>query len=486
MRRAARWVLLAALPLGAAEATPPPDSVEGDAQEYTRLVMQHDHLLLKTNMHRASAAEQEEMVRAGVSAEAIKAKYKPGRVQAAVAAAFSRRILELSREVIAPAVKRWVVEAFPEPDGVAAGFSDDFEQAAAMQVLAQLLAQKIGQPPIPESTAKIDRYRSAWAKLNPQSRPDYGTRLDKIDALRRSKEFALRVVERVVPLYGNEVGNSLRKERFETAVVSDTRRYYTAVATVLGILIALPILFLAIGEGRFRRRLAASGKWFDLPPELDEVRVFRKRYPVAFRGGLITRGRALVTKEHVSRFTPGSETMSGRAEFYEATHTHTEYEVTIERPDGNKTDLTLHVLDLPPDEGQLYSVLLSGKTIVLTYNHSKGVFHPRTEGIRDANRMRGFLLWLGCMAVSAVGFLGIDRFLVSGSAMENPLFGANLRTMIVMTAPLAGLYIGLLKMAMMGIRVRQFNAHWAPRFESFMAAETRPLEEHFKKRMKAV
>lgn len=187
-----------------------------------------------------------------------------------------------------------MVDAFPDPEAVAAAFPSDLEQAAPMQILAQTLGQKVGQPPIPESTAKIERYRSACMKINPQSRADYGTRLDAIDALRRSKQFTVRVLDRFVPVYATEAGNSLRKERFETAVLSDVDRYHAAVYAMLGVLIALPLLFLVIGEGR-RRRTSAAGAGgtqpFQLPPELEEVHVFRKRYPVIFRSGEISGAR---------------------------------------------------------------------------------------------------------------------------------------------------------------------------------------------------
>jgi hypothetical protein len=76
--------------------------------------------------------------------------------------------------------------------------------------------------------------------------------------------------------------------------------------------------------------------------------------------------------------------------------------------------------------------------------------------------MRGFPLWLCCLAVSAVGFLAIDRFLNLGTAAESAYRSANLRAMIVLTVPVTGLYIGLLKLAMRLIRVRQFNATGPP------------------------
>ena len=491
MGRWARCLLLATVTTSVpgATAAPLPGAVEADAQEYTRLAMRHDQLLLKANLRQISPAEQEEMRRLGASGEAIKARYAPGRVAPALAAGFSKRLQELSREVIAPARKKWVVDAFPEPDAVAAAFPDDLEQAAAMQVLARTLTDKLGQPPIPEQAAKIARYQAAWARINPHARADYGARLDRIDGLRRSKQFTVQVLERFLPVYATEAGNALRKERFETATVSDVERYLSAVLAMVGLLTALPLLFLTVGEGRRRRETAAGTggvKPFHLPPELEEVRVFRKRYPVTFRAGKVTGVSTSKTKEEVSTYVPGDGTPFKAPEYRKVTHTHTETRFTLEGTDGYKTELTLQPLDFPPEEGELYSILLSRKILVICHNHSADFFHPREEGIRDANRMRGFPLWLCCLAVSAVGFLAIDHFLNLGTAAESAYRSANLRAMIVLTVPVTGLYIGLLKLAMRLIRVRQFNAHWTPRFRQFMEAQTQPLQAHFATRAERV
>src|SRR3974377_1067195 len=132
MRRAVRCMLGAAVALAASGAAvpPPPPSVEADARAYTQIVLRHDQLLFRSNLRRITPDEEAEMPRLRAAGEAIKAKYGPGRAPREVAVAFTRRIHELSREVIAPATRRWVVDAFPEPEVVAAAYPVDLEAAA--------------------------------------------------------------------------------------------------------------------------------------------------------------------------------------------------------------------------------------------------------------------------------------------------------------------------------------------------------------------
>jgi hypothetical protein len=79
-------------------------SVENDAQDYTRAVMQHHERLLKLNMGLAGNDAQE-MARLEATGAAIKAKYAPGRVPSAVGSAFDKRVRALSSEIVAPARK---------------------------------------------------------------------------------------------------------------------------------------------------------------------------------------------------------------------------------------------------------------------------------------------------------------------------------------------------------------------------------------------
>ena len=80
-----------------------------------------------------------------------------------------------------------------------------------MQVLARTLSTKSARLTHSDASAKIGRYQSAWAKVNPQSRADYTSRLDTIDKLRRSKQFTVDVLRKFIPVYAVEAGNQLEK-----------------------------------------------------------------------------------------------------------------------------------------------------------------------------------------------------------------------------------------------------------------------------------
>src|SRR6188472_3695743 len=78
------------------------DTVEQDAQAYSRLAIRHDSLLLKLNLKRISTAEEKEMDEVGAQGAAIKSKYAPGEPMSRQAAAFDRRLKELSVQVVQP------------------------------------------------------------------------------------------------------------------------------------------------------------------------------------------------------------------------------------------------------------------------------------------------------------------------------------------------------------------------------------------------
>lgn len=444
-------------------------TVERDAQEVTRLALRHDQLLLKLNMRRITAAEQQEMERARADLDAIKARYAPGRVSGPVATAFSSRLRELSRDVVVPGIKLAVVEAFPEPDAVSAAFPTEPERAAAMQVLALTLGQKIGQPTIPAAAAKIARYHSAAAALNPRSRPDYTARLDAIDALRRSKKFAAEVLERFVPVYAVEAENAFRKQTYETALTSATERYRTGVAVVILMLTALPLLPLIVGQGRFQRRPVGIGgpSPLKLPPALERIHVFRKRSWLDFRYGTITDSSVSAVTYQDNRLIPGG----GSSE-----RTLVTTRCTLSSPDGTVTSLTFHSedLDRPPARGDLYSVLLMGKHAPLAYNHTRKDFAERSAEIRKALRFGAVPLWLLSFAFAFVAFLVVERFFVTGTSLNGPLEGANLRQMIVVTPIASGIWIFVLRTPVEWIRQAQFPRR-VPPLSKFLEEQTAPL-----------
>lgn len=461
------------------------DFVEGDAQEYTRLVMQHDELLFKFNMHRVGNQAQQEMRRLEAAGAAIKSKYSSGRVAAAASSAFQKRVRDLSTEVIAPARKGWVVDLFPEPATVAAAYPGELEGAAAMQVLARTLADKLGKPLPTAASDKIGRYQAASAKVNPQSRTDYTSRLDTIDRLRRSKQFVFEVLQKFAPVYAVEAGNQLSNERHETAVVSDRALFRTALFAVVGLILAVPFLDLIWGEGRKRTRQASANgdiAPYQLPAAHSYVRVFRKRYPLTYVCGKILSRKAAILESTQSGYSQTSADPN-RWTFHQGGPRRMSVDYEIQTPEG-KTE-TLHfpkayIAELPTaTTGQLFSAVRSGKTVMLCYNHTTGFPWPNKVGIRKANKMPTFWLWLASMSIAFFGLLAVERFYVIGTTLDQFLSTPDVRSTIVLTAPFAIIYLGIIGLVVMNIRVWQFNRKWPAPIDKFMAEQTDSLERHF-------
>jgi hypothetical protein len=465
------------------------DSVEQDAQEYTRLAMRHDQLLLKLNMKRISDAELGEMDRLKANGEQIKAKYAAGRVSAPIAAAFAKRLKELSDEIIAPARKGWVVDAFPEPTAVAAAISDELRRAAAMRVLTRMLAEKV-QPPIPASAAKIERYQAAWMNINPKSRADYAARLDTIDSLSWNKQFTFDVLNMFVPVYAVEAGNVLRKDRYETGMAEAKAQVWSASLTVVLTILALPLFYLWRGEGRARKSRSSGGEVqpFQLPAALERVNVWRKSYALDFVCGRLSDkiDKTVTVNEREYRDTDSIRTGDGMKyysvtpTFRDVTYTKTLYcEYHLEHPDGHTATLYFPRDPGHAAVGQIYSALCGGSNILLCHDHSTGKFFQIFDGIRAANRMGGVLLWFASMTVAIAGFLAVQHFLVAGTLADDVFMGGAIWTMILLTAPLAAIYIGIIKRVVQGVRMRQFHATWEPRLRQFMQEQTPGLMHHF-------
>ena len=66
-------------------------SVENDAQEFTRLVLRHDSLAFKVDMHQATTAERDALPGLRAQVDAIARKYAPGGPISAQAAAYQTR-----------------------------------------------------------------------------------------------------------------------------------------------------------------------------------------------------------------------------------------------------------------------------------------------------------------------------------------------------------------------------------------------------------
>ncbi len=242
------FCFIAAFGLGPALAESASEVVEQDAQEYARLATRHDQLLLKLNLKRASPQEEKEMDALAAQGAAIKSKYAPGGPMSKQAPAFEKRLKELSEQVIQPGIKAAVADAFPGVDEVRAAYPDPAHGIAALQILEQMLADKVGQPLLPAAKAKIESYHGAMTSLNPRSSSDYTSVLNATDALRRGSEFQFEVLDRFVPVYAGEAGSALNKDRYEARAGAEEQQIYRVYALVFLIVLALPIVYLVRGQ----------------------------------------------------------------------------------------------------------------------------------------------------------------------------------------------------------------------------------------------
>ena len=88
-------------------------------------------------------------------------------------------------------------------------------------------------------------------------------------------------------------------------------------------------------------------------------------------------------------------------------------------------------------------------------------------------------LWLASVSIAFFGLLAVERFFVIGTTLDQFLSTPDVRATIVLTAPFAIIYLGIIGLVVMKIRVWQFNRKWPAPIDKFMAEQTDPLERHF-------
>ncbi len=464
-------------------------SVEDDAQEFTRLVLRHDRLVLKNNMDRTmSPAELAEMGRLRAALEKIKTAYTSGALRSS-SAAYQKRVKELSVEVVAPAVKRWVAEEFPEPKAVAAVYTDELQCSAAMQVLHRVLNEKAGQPPNADVTAKLRRYETAWMKINAHSRSDYSERLTAIEKSMWNKKFQFEVLAKFVPLYSVEAGNAAGKIQFDTDLATAKARVRSASYSLALLILALPLIYLFLGQRSAHHGMPRNPDEtypLQLPRSLETVDVFRKRIEVEFVCGKVTDKSTIVETTKWTRFTQGQTRQSGPWTFKDpdtfSTHTSTTtyYKYSLETPDGGTK--TLQTVWRPTDLeiGQLFSMVMSRNHVLMYHNHTKGDRAWEGDGLSEVLSMPpGFLFWVASMTVAVAGSLAIQRMLVTGVLLGESAYETVVGMTAFATAPLAGIYIAFLRSKIRSIRERQFLKTWAPKFQTFMESATPAMTKRF-------
>jgi len=473
-------ILALTLTIGIATLNAQTDSVEADAQNYTQLVMSHDQLVLKYNMKRISKAEIAELDRLKLKLDEARARYALDRVSRSVAAEYDKRVKELSVEVVAPAVKQWVADAFPEPKAVASVYPDELKRVAAMQVLATTLTGKLGQAQ--PAVEKVGRYEEAWTALNPSSRDDYSTRLNTIEQLMRNNPFKLEVLARFVPLYADEAEAAVGNDRHLGDIIDTKARVRYANIAVSLIILSLPVLVLIVGQRNDKRTMPPNPDRdypFRLPASLETVAVWRNRYRVEFDCGrveykdvkkeVITETRSTEGQTHQY----GPWTFKDADSFSKSTRVEYHYSYSLITPDGRTTRLQNW---FPIEAGQLFSMVSSGNHVLVGYNHTTESFTSREQSIRKVNAFPGFLLWAASMIVAAGGFLSVQHLLITEELAQESLYRTMGQMLIFFTVPLAAIYVVIFRGFVQRIRRRQFEKTWDPQFRAFMLGLTEQVK----------
>lgn len=466
------------------------DPVEQDAQEYTRLAMEHDSRLLKLNLRRISEAEQAEMPQIRAQGDAIKRKYAPGGPLSKHAAQFEKRLKELSEQVIAPAVKGWVTDAFPEVDQVLAAYPEDAQRMAALQILEQTMMEKVGTSPLPATTAKAERYHAALMKLNPKSSSSYSALLNASDALRRRKQFQFDVLDRFVPVYAVETDNALRKEQYEERLRVQEERIFRGYKGVVLLVLALPLLYLLRGQrsrhsSAFRNPDEAYP--FQLPQPLRHIKVLRKAFLVDFDCGLVT-DKYTWSETTTTRYYSGGEsyvvgnTVQQRGGTWRtSTSTTRYYKYGLRTPDERAIDRQFTSYPSDAEEGHIISTVNCGEKVLHYYNHTLGKALTMSTNVAAINRVYGRLLWMASVAVAFAGFWSVYHFLVKGSEYADDWrFSYMVGSLTLGMAFVSAIWVAIIKVVVQKIRNRQFYKRYLPPLERFVEERTPLLEKHFR------
>jgi hypothetical protein len=460
------------------------DALEQDAQAYTRLAVRHDSLLLKLNMKRITPQEEKEMDAVRAEGAAIKAKYAPGGPMSRQAAAFEKRLKELSAQVVQPAIKAAVVDAFPSVGEVRAVYQDPPHAIAALQILEHTMTDKVGQPPLPALTAKVAGYHASMAQLNPKADSDYTSVLDATDTLRRSREFQFEVLDRFVPVYAGETGSALNEERYEARAGAEEQQIDRAYVVVGLIVLAVPLLSLMRGQ-RVGRRAKPWSKDeaypFQLPLQLRRVGGFCATYLLEFDCGLVTDKRVV---KQTTEYTTQTVTRSGAFTAYgpetSSTSTTITHKYVLRTPDDRTIRREYLSENADAEVGHVVSSLEAGDWVLAWHNHSLNTNLAIADNIDHINRMPARRLWVASIVVAFAGLWAVQRFLVeTGTHADDWRFSYMVGSLTLLAAIVSAIWIAIIKSVVDKVRVRRFYERVLPPLAQFMAERTPFVQRHY-------
>jgi len=452
-----------------------------DAEEYATTALRHDVLLLKINLERGSAADRAEIDRLRAHGESIQAKYAAA--APAARAEYERRVKQLSATRVAPGVRAAVAEFFPSVAEVTTAYSDERQRAAALQILAGKLKERAGPPLVPEAAAKVALYETAWTSLNPKARSDYPTRLDAIDALRRSQTFNAEVLGKFMPIYAHDAVTAVRKADREGRLTLTRDAILRANWFVALVALAVPFLLLLKGRKDRQDESDPTGA-FALPPALRRVHVIRRSYPVHLNCGQVLRADAVnykVTRTYREETKDDPRSLLASPDKVTTSKsTHSYYSLTVETPEGGRFEPT-HDYGIAK-KGELLSLVRWRDTLLLAYNHSTGKFSSAsTAELAGPHSFPGWAAWLLTMVVAVGGFYGVQRGLLTTELANEDVFAKQrIQMWMFSAAPLAAIYVLAIKREVQKRRERVFREKWEPKFREFLPTITDKLERHFR------
>jgi hypothetical protein len=469
-------------------ATAEKQAIEDDARAYIHFVMLHDQLVVKETLQGPNDADKKQMTEYLQQGTEVRNKYAKGAALAARTNDFGVRVAELDKEVLAPAVKEWVADAFPAPEQVVAAYNGVEQQVAALRFVDRVLHDNIAVPWPEIARRKSAAYVAAVDKIDPPNEAKHFAVAKRADELANEPEFRIAAAKKLLGYYGTPLVLAAQADIKARQDRADWKKIEIKSNFIFLAVLLVPLVFLLIGQRSVSAAPSPNRGEFELPEPLHIVQVLRKKYRVNFDSGVIYDKEVWTESTTTTSTTPGTTTYSGGVAIHSTPATTTTRTSTtvyhrywIRTPDGREVWQKFSDKVFLATKGQIISVLSFKNDILVAYNHTTRDFVPLRSGYNTANRVPGRWLWLACCAVGSAGFLllrppGGDPLYVNPQGQPwNHLVSAGIIGVVVGSL----IYVVLLKNIFQIIRNSQFKRQYAPRLAEFVKELSPKLNRHY-------
>ena len=470
-------------------ATAEKNGIEDDARAYIHFVMLHDRLVVKESLQGPNEADKQQMAEYLRQGTDIRNKYAKGAPLAARTNDFATQIAQLDKELVVPATKEWLTEAFPAPEKVLAAYDNVVDRVGALRVIDRVFRDNVATPWPAVAAQKSAAYVAAIDRIDPPSGPTHFATAEKAGALVHDPEFRIGVVKKLLGAYGVPVAQAAQAEIKDRQARAEWRKIEFKSNLIFLAVLLVPVVFLLVGQRNLGGAEAAKdGDPFALPEALQVAEVFRKKYRVKFESGQIYEKEVWTETTTTTTTTPGSTTYSGNVVISstpatQTTHTSTTvyHRYWIRTTDGREVWNKFSDNVFLASKEQIISTLAFKTDVLIAYNHATGDFVPLRSGYNKANRVPGRWLWLASCAVGIAGFLmlrppGGDPLYVNPQGQPwNHLVSAGIIGVVVGSL----IYVVGLKLIVQTIRNWQFKRHYTPRLGEFVRQLTPTLVRHY-------